>query len=89
MSKAGNYVMNVLIALDQLGNALIGGAPDETISSRLGKMKKSYGGEIPEELWAAHILDDFLEYVDENHSIDAIEKDEGEEELWNWNKEKE
>lgn len=29
-----NYLLNVLIALDQLGNALLGGAPDESISAR-------------------------------------------------------
>lgn len=29
--------MNILIGLDQLGNTLFGGAPDETISSRAGR----------------------------------------------------
>lgn len=28
------YIKNVLIALDQLANALIGGWPDESLSSR-------------------------------------------------------
>lgn len=32
-----SYFRNVLIALDQLGNALLGGWPDETISSRMGR----------------------------------------------------
>lgn len=31
------YIWNVLIALDQLGNALTGGFADETMSSRMGK----------------------------------------------------
>lgn len=30
-------LMNVLIGLDQTGNAALGGNPDETISSRVGK----------------------------------------------------
>lgn len=78
------YFGNTFIALDQLANTILAGDPDETISSRLGKLKKTHDGKIPEELWAAHILDDFLEYVDENHSVDAIEADEGTEEIWNW-----
>ena len=32
-----NYIGNVGIAISQLGNALTGGDPDETISSRVGK----------------------------------------------------
>lgn len=32
-----SYLRNVLIAVDQLGNALLAGAPDETISSRLSR----------------------------------------------------
>lgn len=31
------YLYNILISLDQLGNTILGGDPDETISSRLGK----------------------------------------------------
>lgn len=31
------YIWNVLVALDQLGNALTFGDPQETISSRMGK----------------------------------------------------
>lgn len=33
----GRYVHNLLIALDQLGNAACEGDPTETISSRLGR----------------------------------------------------
>jgi len=35
------YFKNLLIALDQGGNTLIGGDPDETISSRFGKRSKN------------------------------------------------
>lgn len=31
------YFWNVLIGIDQLFNAILGGYPDETISSRMGK----------------------------------------------------
>lgn len=33
----GRYLINILVAVDQLANTLAGGDPDETISSRAGK----------------------------------------------------
>ena len=72
------YFYNVLIGLDQLGNTLAGGDPDETISSRLGKIKRNHKGAIP---WRRHplawLIDRGLEEVDPGHSIDSIEEDEG------------
>lgn len=32
----GNYFKNVLVAIDQLGNSICGGNPDNTISARVG-----------------------------------------------------
>lgn len=46
MSKLGNYVINLLIAIDQLGTTLVGGYPDETMSSyayRLNIHGKPFG----------------------------------------------
>jgi hypothetical protein len=40
-TKVGQWCKNLLIALDQFGNALWGGDPQETISSRLGKMHQA------------------------------------------------
>ena len=37
MRTALRYLRNVLIAIDQLVNAILGGDPDETISSRVAK----------------------------------------------------
>jgi hypothetical protein len=31
------YLWNLLISLDQFANTVLGGSPDETISSRTGK----------------------------------------------------
>lgn len=67
-----SYVMRVLLALDQLGNAIMGGDEDETISSRIGKAKLR--GDLP---LAVAGLDVILDLLDPNHSIDAIEFDEG------------
>jgi len=37
----GRYLLNQLIAIDQAANALLGGDPDETLSSRFGKRSRS------------------------------------------------
>ena len=73
--------MNVLISLDQFGNSILGGDPDETISSRLGRVKTKWGGEIPRTRPVARVTDWILDKIDKNHSIDAIEKDRGNEGL--------
>ncbi len=65
------YLWNLLISLDQLANTILGGYPDETISSRMGKRlaKKN----CPLCTWLCRVLD----YLDENHCEDSIERDEG------------
>lgn len=73
----GRYVFNNLIALDQTWNARTGGDPDETISSRLGKIKFKHGGVIPWTHPLGKIIDAGLDVIDPGHSIDAIEHDEG------------
>jgi hypothetical protein len=37
MKKLGKALFNVAISLDQLCNTILGGDPDETMSSRMGK----------------------------------------------------
>lgn len=75
--KIQKYVFNILISVDQFGNAIAGGDPDETISSTLGKLKRSEKGRIPWSRPLARILDMILDKIDANHSINAIEEDEG------------
>ena len=77
MNVIGKWGLNILIGLDQFGNAILGGDPDETISSRLGKMKIRYGGSIPWYRPLSKIVDWGLDKIDPGHSIDAIEHDEG------------
>ncbi|MEL6509050.1 MAG: hypothetical protein AAFQ32_04620 [Pseudomonadota bacterium] len=62
------YFWNVLIALDQLLNALLGGDPDETVSSRAAKHSHK-------KHW--HYLGLFLEFVDPGHMKRSLEADEG------------
>jgi len=67
-----NYIWNLLISLDQLFNTILGGYPDETMSSRMGKnlMKKNCR--------LCKFICGLLNKIDKNHCIDAIENDEGE-----------
>ena len=44
MSNGYSYWLNLLIAMDQLLNALLGGACDETLSSRTYRMARVKGG---------------------------------------------
>ena len=73
----GKWLLNILISIDQLGNTVLGGDPDETISSRLGKLNVKHGGKIPWRRPVSRIIDWGLDKIDPNHSVDAIESDEG------------
>jgi hypothetical protein len=69
-----SYILNLLLSLDQLGNAIIGGDCDEIISGALGKIvveNKLEGRPL------ATTLVYMLNELDENHCLDAIEFDRG------------
>lgn len=69
------WVFRVLIALDQLANAMIGGDPDETISSRAAKgAARGVAG------WC--LLCRLLHLVDRDHCIKSLEPDEGDRDWW-------
>ena len=71
------------MGLDQFGGVLLSPImfyrvhnEDETISSRLGKLKRAGKGRIPWRYPLAKVIDAGLEVIDPGHSIDAIEEDE-------------
>jgi len=66
------YIWNILIAIDQLGNALLNGHPDETISSRLGKKRI-----MNKEKWHHRLISKALNRLDKRHVEKAIERDRG------------
>ena len=70
--KVGKYIFNILVAIDQLANTILAGDPDETISSRVGKRVEAGTATLPERYLAT-----ILDWLDPNHVIDAIERDEG------------
>lgn len=61
------YFWNLLLAIDQLGNAILGGWHDETISSRVGKsiVAGGWASKVPWPRWW------------HDHFVNAIEADEG------------
>ena len=63
------YLWNLFISLDQLANTVLGGDPDETISSRAGKKQRK--GRL------AYYLCRALHWIDPGHCKRAIEHDEG------------
>jgi 8-oxo-dGTP diphosphatase len=84
--KRGKYMYKVALAIDQLGNVVCArlfnfflidieghkfGNEDETISSVLGKNKRTNTLTL-----FGILLDVLLELIDKNHNIKAIEEDE-------------
>jgi len=79
------YALNVLIGLDQLANAVLGGAPDETISSALGKCARGDYGRTARIVTApARLAVDaiFALLGEPHHCARSIEDDEGAESIW-------
>lgn len=79
-----HYAKNILIGLDQFGNTLTGGDPDETISSRLGKCHRGdYGRTLYIITYLPWLFTNCLFYVFDGwgHCSQSIEDDEGKEDL--------
>jgi len=63
------YLIHILVSIDQLLNTILGGHPDETLSSRCGK--------IVDQCVLCKMLCRFLDIFDKNHCTKHIEHDEG------------
>lgn len=76
------YLLNILIAIDQLFNTLLLGDPDETLSSRVGKARR--GGSRFGTFLANAI--DLLFFWQQNpgHCERSIEYDEGGRQISRW-----
>ena len=66
------FIKNLLVSIDQFFNVLMLGDPDETISSRAGRV-------WPNSVWRKFI--DRLMFWQTNHCHKAIEKSEGKKDL--------
>lgn len=69
-SRIYKWCFNVSVGWDQLLNAYTLGYPDETISSRAAKGRRR--GKLR---WT--VIANILDFIDNNHSEDSIENDEG------------
>ena len=66
------WVGNILLVADEAVNSLLGGAPDETISSRMGRWKhKKKGGEAA----VGKAISGALDVIDKGHT-DKVADDE-------------
>jgi len=63
------YVWKILVSLDQTLNTLLGGKPDETISSRAAKAARD------KKRWGC-VLCKLLNYLHKDHCEKVIELDE-------------
>ena len=68
------YFTNLLVALDQLLNAILAGDPDETLSSRCGKRVAT--------VRLCRCLCTLLDAIDPRHCQKHIEHDEGKSTPW-------
>ncbi|MCW5320554.1 pseudouridine synthase [Verminephrobacter aporrectodeae subsp. tuberculatae] len=71
LQALGAWLHNLLIAIDQLGNTLLDGAPDETLSSRAHRMRIK--GQ-PCWGWTARAIN-CLFFWQANHCKDAYESE--------------
>lgn len=65
-----SYFRRLLVSLDQFGNTLAGGDPDETISSRAAKARNKG------KTWGC-VLCRVIDWFDTGHCDKNIETDEG------------
>ncbi|MCH9053107.1 MAG: hypothetical protein IIA72_18950 [Proteobacteria bacterium] len=66
----GKWIHNILVGIDQFANTIIGGDPDETISSRAGKARRK-------GKWWARALCWGLNVIDRGHCEDSVDETEG------------
>ncbi len=73
ITKIKLYFWNILIALDQLINTVLGGDPDETISSRMGKIVAKKPDSCVLCVWVCRVL----HWFDTDHCNRVVEMDRG------------
>ena len=59
------YLRNILVGLDQMFNAIFGGDPDETMSSRVYRYK--------DKNWCARVVYKCLNWIDPQHCEQSLE----------------
>lgn len=80
--KICKYFWNILISIDQLGNTILGGSPDETFSSRMGKWARDGRNDRGLRKYIWEIANWVVEKFEKDHFKKSIEEDEGDQDLW-------
>jgi len=70
------YLLNLAISIDQLANTVLGGDPDETLSSRLGKARPR----CRPCYWVCR----GLHLIDPGHCDRTREPHQGDRAIWRW-----
>lgn len=70
------YIWNILIAIDQFFNALLGGDSDETMSSRMGKHLAKHDCPF------CNFMCKLLNLIQKDHCVKSIEADEGKDQVF-------
>jgi len=82
MNKVGRYFWNIALTLDQTLNTFCGGDPDETVSSRYGKLLRKNSGRFPRwQIWRRFIVWGITRW-DPDHFVTTIEDDEGDDAVY-------
>lgn len=76
------YLYNLALGISQLLSVILGGDPDESVSSRTGKAIKAG------KWWFIKVQGPFIDWLtlEKDHCIKSIEYDEGRKQLWDWAK---
>jgi hypothetical protein len=83
LTKTKKYLLNVFISLDQTVNALLGGDPDETLSSYSAKCQRYYRGPISWRRPLARIVQTVCNAIDLRHLPSALDNGVGSSDLRN------
>lgn len=75
MNKVKRYIWNLLIALDDLANAILMGDPQETMSSRMGKHLAKHDCPF------CNFMCKLLNKIQKDHCVKSIELDRGKDDL--------
>jgi hypothetical protein len=88
ISNVGKATWVFLLSADKLLNAIIGGDPQELVSSRVGKMVRNWK-ENPQNkarFFLACGLCRLLSLFEKNHCEKSIQPDEGSDDVWAYKK---
>lgn len=79
------YLLNILMAVDQFASTILGGHPDDTISQRLGRA--ILAGEKSMAIIIAVAAVDMLAKVlvgERDHCVNSLKGKTDAREIWNW-----